>query len=179
MYERYFLMRLILYIEQKDRLHVLVIWTLKFSCETNQTPRFRALFTVATLVSPTVRVRKLTLLSCWRVPINMTSDLFSLGLREVINLCLCHQTVTKCNNLVQLWNFLFFSEAQGHFLSNGMGFILIILHRFSLPEVSEAGKGQSTSLTIFSLFLLLSFSEEGQGPKRFANHLLSTWRFKM
>ena len=138
MCERYFLMRLILYIEQKDRLHVLVIWTLKFSCETNQTPRFRALFTVATLVSPTVRVRKLTLLSCWRVPINMTSDLFSLGLREVINLCLCHQTVTKCNNLVQLWNFLFFSEAQGHFLSNGMGFILIILHHFSLRSLRQA-----------------------------------------
>ena len=72
-------MRLILYGEQKDRLYVLVMWTLKFSCESNQTPRFRALFTIATLVSPTVRVPRLTLLSCWRVTINVTSVLFSLS----------------------------------------------------------------------------------------------------
>ena len=89
--------RIILYIWQRkmcyfsltleDRLHVFVMWTWKFSCESNQTPRFRALFTIATLVSPTVRVPRLTLLSCWRVPINMTSVLFSLSfsLSDCIN----------------------------------------------------------------------------------------------
>jgi len=75
-------MRLILYSEQKDRLRVFVMWTLKFSCESSQTPRFRALFTIATLVSPTVRVPRLTLLSCWQVPINMTSVLFPWGTRQ-------------------------------------------------------------------------------------------------
>ena len=56
------------------------MWTLKFNCESNQTQRFRTLFTIATLVSPTVRVPRLTLLSCWQVPIyNMSSVLFSLS----------------------------------------------------------------------------------------------------
>ena len=87
MHKRYFLMRLILYSKQKDRLHVLVMWTLKFNCESNQTPRFRALFTIATLVSPTVRVPRLTLLSCWRVPVyNMSSVLFSLSF--ILSACL-------------------------------------------------------------------------------------------
>ena len=67
MYERYFLMRLILYSEQKDRLHVLVMWTLKFSCESNQTPRFRALFTIATLVSPTVRAPSTNVSTAFRL----------------------------------------------------------------------------------------------------------------
>ena len=82
LYERYFLMRLNLYSEQKNRLRVFVMWTLKFSCESNQTPTFRALFIVATLVSPVVRVSRLTLLSCWRVSINMTSVLLSLSFSQ-------------------------------------------------------------------------------------------------
>ena len=82
LYEMYFLMHLILYSEQKNRLRVFIMWTLKFSCESNQTQTFRTLFTVATLVSPIVRVSRLTLLSCCRVRINMTSVLLPLSLSQ-------------------------------------------------------------------------------------------------
>ena len=75
-------MHLILYSEQKNRLRVFVMWTLKFSCDSNQTPTLRTLFTVATLASPIVRVSRLTLLSCWRVSINMTSVLLSLSFSQ-------------------------------------------------------------------------------------------------